>query len=79
MSDKHCNCGGCSNCCDGYVQDAENPNRYVNLKTGQERKIKKKKPKVNLLLIWLFIALFFTYYSNLPPVKTDQPQKNQSR
>lgn len=74
MSDKPCNCGGCSNCCDGYVQDTKNPNRYVNLKSGEERNIKKGEPKFNWLLIWLFIALFATYYKN--PVN---PQANSNQ
>jgi hypothetical protein len=79
MSDKPCNCGGCSNCCDGYVQDPKNANRYVNLESGKERNIEKKEPKVNWLLIWLLIALFTTYYNTPPKQRPSFNQQNQGR
>jgi hypothetical protein len=79
MSDKPCDCGGCIKCCDGYVQDPKNPNRYVNLASGKERNIEKKGPKINLFLIWLFIALFATYYGNISQTGTNSNQQKQSR
>jgi hypothetical protein len=79
MSDKPCDCGSCFKCCDGYVQDPQNPNRYVNLATGKERSIEKKEPKINLFLIWLLIALFATYYSNNSQTQTNSNQENQRK
>lgn len=78
MSDKHCDCGRC-HCCNGYVQDAKNANRYVNLETGKERKLDKKKWKLDWLILWFLIALFFRHYGQIKPVKNPVQLRQSSR
>jgi hypothetical protein len=74
MSDKHCNCGRC-HCCNGYVQDADNPNRYVNLETGKEQRIDKKKWKLDWLILWFLIAFVLTQYVENKGKSNPNPNK----
>ncbi|OKH35647.1 hypothetical protein NIES2101_37515 [Calothrix sp. HK-06] len=78
MSDKHCDCGRC-HYCNGYVQDANNPSRYVNLETGKERNLDNKKWKLDWLILWFLIALFFTHYGQINPVKNPVQLQQSSR
>ncbi|BAZ06332.1 hypothetical protein NIES3974_29900 [Calothrix sp. NIES-3974] len=66
MSDnKNCSCGQCSSCCNGYVRDVKNPNRYVNLETGKVRDLDKKSNKLgNLLFLWLVIICLLALLNN---------------
>jgi hypothetical protein len=76
MSKKHCNCGGCD-CCNGYVRDAKNPNRYVDLETGKERDIEKRKWKSDWLIWWLLIAVVLTHFGNTSTItKSNKTQQN---
>ena len=75
MLEKHCDCGRC-NCCNGYVQDANNPNRYVNLETGEVRKIDKQNSKFNWLILWLLIVLFLANQSQIKTIKPSQTRQN---
>lgn len=58
---------------------ADNPNRYVNLETGQERKLDKKKWKFDWLILWFLMGLFFTHYVKVETVKIPNKSQQSSR
>jgi hypothetical protein len=47
----------------GYVQDANNPNRYVNLETGEVRHL-NRLGRLNLPILWLLIIAAVLYIDN---------------
>jgi hypothetical protein len=47
----------------GYVQDAHDPNRYINLETGEVRHL-NRLGRLNLPLLWLLIIATVLYFDN---------------
>jgi hypothetical protein len=47
----------------GYVQDAHDPNRYINLETGEVRHL-NRLGRLNLPLLWLLIIAAVLYFDN---------------
>jgi hypothetical protein len=78
MIEKDCDCGRC-NCCNGYVQDAKNPNRYVNLETGKVRNIDhadRQKSQLNWLIICFLIVIFLVNQSQIKTIKPSQTRQS---
>ncbi len=47
----------------GYVQDANNPNRYVNLETGEVRHL-NRLGRFNWFILWMLIITAVLYYDH---------------
>ena len=47
----------------GYVQDAHDPNRYINLETGEVRHL-NRLGRLNLPIVWLLIIATVLYIDN---------------
>jgi hypothetical protein len=55
----------------GYVQDAHDPNRYINLETGEVRHL-NRLGRLNWFFLWVLIITAVLYFDKQPSETSNQ-------